>query len=152
MSMANGGAAAYTATPETEAHIVIKADRSVVVPDELKRIAVQYDHNVETVTFDCPRFWDEHDLSAMDVHINYELPNGRRDEYEVINKNVDENDATVMHFDWCISKDVTRLSGAIKFSVCIKYVDENGEELVHWNSEVNKDLYISEGICSEVNN
>lgn len=47
-----------TASGVDEAHIVINSDRSVSVPDELKNIAVQYDHNIETVTFDCPRYWD----------------------------------------------------------------------------------------------
>ena len=58
----------------TEGHIVIGNDRYITVPDELKRLAVQYDHNIETVTFDCPRYWDGLDMSAMAVYINYMLP------------------------------------------------------------------------------
>ena len=42
-------------------HIVINSDRTITVPNSLKRIAVQYDHNIETITFDCPRYWDELD-------------------------------------------------------------------------------------------
>ena len=38
-----------------EPHIIIGPDRVINVPNELKRLAVQYDHDVETVTFDCPR-------------------------------------------------------------------------------------------------
>ena len=55
----------------SEEHIIIGRDRYITVPEGLKRIAVQYDHNVETVTFDCPRYWDEHDLSTMNIYINY---------------------------------------------------------------------------------
>ena len=40
---------------DLEPHIIIDKKRKVSVPDELKRIAVQHDHNIETVTFDCPR-------------------------------------------------------------------------------------------------
>lgn len=35
-------------TNKTEPHIVVGSDRMITVPDELKNIAVQYDHNVET--------------------------------------------------------------------------------------------------------
>ena len=48
-----------------EPHIVIGYDRVVTVPDQLKRLAVQYDHDIETVTFDCPRYWGKHDMSQM---------------------------------------------------------------------------------------
>ena len=47
----------------SEPHIVIDSHRAITVPEQLKRIAVQFDHNFETVTFDCPRYWDGHDLS-----------------------------------------------------------------------------------------
>ena len=39
-----------------EPHIVIDDDRYIAVPKKLRRLAVQHDHNVETVTFDCPRY------------------------------------------------------------------------------------------------
>ena len=42
----------YSTAVGEEGHIIIGSDRTVTVPDELKKIAVQYDHNVETVTFD----------------------------------------------------------------------------------------------------
>ena len=52
----NREATTYLARLEAEPHIVIGEDRFITVPSELKRIAVQYDHNIETVTFDCPRY------------------------------------------------------------------------------------------------
>lgn len=48
--------------------IIINSDRTVTVPDSAKKIAVQYDHNVNTLIFDCPRYADEEhniDLSTM---------------------------------------------------------------------------------------
>lgn len=67
---------ALTAESSTEPHIVIGSDRHIAVPSQLKRIAVQFDHNFETVTFDCPRYWDGHDLSAMDIYIICKVPDG----------------------------------------------------------------------------
>lgn len=139
--------AVYTAEPAVEKHIVIGNDRFITVPDELKRIAVQYDHDIETVTFDCPRYWDNHDMSAMQIYINYLLPNGDPGSY--IAKNI-AVDGDLMHFDWTISRDVTPYKGNLSFLVCVKKTDTDGNEENHWNSELCRDLYISEGLeCSE---
>ena len=132
--------------PETEPHIVIGDDRFISVPKELQRIAVQYDHDVETVTFDCPRYWDGLDMSKLRIYINYM----RKDRYVACYKAtdvvVDDTDSNVMHFNWTISRNVTEVKGELKFLVCIKKGDEDGNEVNHWNSELNTEMYISEGL------
>lgn len=138
--------AAYTATPETEGHIVIGSDRYITVPEELKRIAVQHDHNIETVTFDCPRYWDGRDLSTMKLYVNYTLPNKKPGSYIVETPAIDENDSNIMHFDWVISRDVTEINGTLEISVCAKTVDTDGNETNHWNSEINTEMFISKGM------
>lgn len=40
-------------------HVIINKDRTVNVPNSLQRLGVQYDHNVNTIVFDCPRYPDE---------------------------------------------------------------------------------------------
>lgn len=139
-----------TTNDATEGHIIIGDDRFITVPEELKRIGVQYDHNIETVTFDCPRYWDGLDMSQMVVYINYMLPDRTKSCYIADNVTADDTDDTIMHFDWTISRNVTQVKGTIFFLVCIKKTDENGDEVNHWNSELCKDIYISEGLeCSE---
>lgn len=136
--------------PETEPHIVIGDDRVIVVPNELKRIAVQYDHDVETVTFDCPRYWDEHDMSKMGIYINYIRKDMIKGMYRANNVVVDANDDRIMHFDWTISRNVSQVKGGIKFLVCVKKMDDEGYEQNHWNSELNEEMYVSEGLeCEE---
>lgn len=144
----------YLVDPSTEPHIVIDENRKVTVPDELKRIAVQFDHNIETVTFDCPRYWDGHDMSEMVPYINYACPDGTLGTYLADNVRVDEEDPNIMHFEWTITHNVTQFKGNIKFLVCVKKAEENeaGEfvEVNHWNSELNDQMYISEGLeCTE---
>jgi hypothetical protein len=129
-----------------EEHIVIDSDRKVIVPDSLKRIAVQHDHNIETVTFDCPRYWDGHDLSKMMVYINHLCPSGALGCTVATDVKVDETDTNVMHFDWTISECVTLNEGFITFLVCAKTQDEDGTNRHHWNSEICKDMYVSEGL------
>lgn len=139
-----------TVNPSTEEHIVIGHNRVITVPQSLKKIAVQYDHNIETVVFDCPRYWDEHDLSKMKVYINYMTPDNRPGCYPAGNLTIDETDNSIMHFEWTISRNVTLAKGILKFLVCIRKVDDEGNESNHWNSELNQEMTISEGLeCEE---
>lgn len=139
----------YTASPATEPHIVIGQDRVITVPAELKRLAVQYDHNIETVTFDCPRYWDGVDMSVMNIYINLERRDRAKTLIQAEKVTVDAEDDTMMHFEWTIGRFVTMLEGDIKFNVCIKSVDNDGNEAEHWNSELCTDCYISKGLEGE---
>lgn len=138
--------AAYSAEPDIEEHVVIGKDRVITVPESLKKIAVQHDHNIETVTFDCPRYWDEHDLSQMLVCINYINAAGALGSYIATDITVDEADDSIFHFTWTISGNVTAKDGTINFLVCTKTTDEDGRLLNHWNSELNSDMYVSKGL------
>lgn len=104
--------------PVLEGHIIIGDDRVIHVPSELKRIAVQNDHNMETVTFDCPRYWDGIDMSEMVIYINYKLPDGTKARYIADNVRVDTSDSDIMHFDWTIMNNLTQNKGTITFLVC----------------------------------
>lgn len=145
-SLSENDVALNTANPESEGHIVVDSDRFITVPDKLKRIAVANDHNIETVTFDCPRYWDGHDMSTMKVYINYSSADGSLGCYLADNVSVDENDSNIIHFDWVITRSVAAAKGEIAFLVCIKKTDANGNEERHWNSELCRDMYVSEGL------
>lgn len=141
--------ATYSVNPDMEPHIVINEDRTIAVPDELKHIAVQGEHNIETVTFDCPRYWDGHDLSQMSVRINFQRPDGHREPYIAENLRVDDTDTSLIHFDWTISGNVTAVKGNISFMVCAKIADAEGVTEREWHSRLNQDLVIDEGLdCS----
>ena len=138
--------AELTAQPDPEGHIVVGGDRNIRVPENLKRLGVQYDHNMETVTFDCPRYWDKRDMSQMTVYVNYMRSDGYADRYPVDNVTVDGD---VMHFDWTISRNVTEVAGSISFLVCVMKTDAEGNEERHWNSELCSECYISKGMETE---
>lgn len=137
---------ARTTNPKTEEHIIIGEDRFISVPHALQRIAVQYDHNVETVTFDCPRYWDEHDLTTMDIYINYMRADSVKSRWEVVNVVIDENDENLIHFEWEINSEATLANGKFTFLVCASRRNHEGIEEVHWNSELNSQMYISTGL------
>ena len=143
--------ALYTANPTEEQHIIVDENRIITVPSELKKIAVQYDHNIETVTFDCIRYWDGHDMSTMKVYINYTRSDKYTGCYLADNVRVDEADNSIIHFDWTISRNVTESVGPLTILVCIKMVDADGNEVNHWNSERNTDMTISQGMeCGDI--
>ena len=144
--VSDSGISVQLADPTTEPHIVIGDDRFISVPKELQRIAVQYDHDVETVTFDCPRYWDGLDMSQLSIYINYMRKDREVACYKATDITVDDVDANIMHFNWTISRNVTEVKGELKFLVCIKKDDEDGNEVNHWNSELNTEMYISEGL------
>ena len=139
-----------TADSDVEEHIVIGKDRFITVPQSLKKIAVQYDNNVRTVTFDCPRYSDGRDLSTVDVSINYLRADGEPGLYSVSTVTIDEEDSSIMHFDWVIQDDVTAVSGTLSFLVCTKKTNSEGYNENHWNTELNQDMTISKGLnCTE---
>lgn len=139
----------YMVDYEYEPHIIINDDRTITIPEELVHIAVRGDHNIETVTFDCPRYWDNHDLSAMRIQINYRRPDGRIDPYPVKNIRVDEADDSQIHFDWTISGNVTEIKGNITFTVCAKLSDEEGNRELEWHSRMSHGLIIDDSLdCS----
>ena len=127
-------------------HVIVGSDRYITVPESLQKIGVQFDHNAETVTFDCPRYWDGHDLSMMKIYINYMRPNDSFGAYLCNDAEIDSMDDTIMHFNWVISGHVTEFAGPLSFLVCICDVDQNGDSTTHWNSELNTQMYISSGM------
>ena len=135
-----------TMDPENEGHIIIDSKRYITVPDELKRIAVQFDHNIETVTFDCPRYWDGRDLSVMKIYVNYKRADNKIGSHWCETVTIDETDPNIIHFDWTISQHTALVKGQISFLVCARIVDEDGVEVNHWNSELNTEMYVSEGL------
>ena len=137
------------ANPETEPHIIIGEDRVISVPKELQRIAVQYDHDVETVIFDCPRYWDDLDMSKLNIYINYMRKDRYIGCYKATDIEVDGANSNIMHFNWKISRNVSEVIGELKFLVCIKKSDAEGYEVNHWNSELNTEMYISQGLEAE---
>ena len=135
-------------------HVIINKDRTVTVPNSLQRLGVQYDHNVNTVIFDCPRYPDGDptvDMSKMQIFINYMLPNNALGASQGINVEIDSDDDSLMHFGWKITKAITQYKGVLATLICIKQVDDDGNEVYHWNTMMFKRFTVDEGMeCSEV--
>lgn len=125
-----------------EEHIVVDASRTITVPANLKTIAVKGDKDIETVTIDCIRYWDGHDLSTFAIYLNYILPNGDQGTYipESITKSED-----TFSFDWKIGSEFTYAQGKLTFWIVTKLTDDNGELKKQWSSFQNSDCTIAQG-------
>lgn len=134
-------------------HIIINSDRTVTVPDSAKKIAVQYDHNVNTLIFNCPRYADEEhniDLSTMQIFVNYMRPDKTMDSSICEDIAVDDADDSIIHFKWTITSGVTSVAGVLSCLVCFKQTDSEGIETYHWNTELFQRLTISGGMECDV--
>lgn len=130
-----------------EPYIVIDHGRNVTVPNELKNIIVQYDHNVETFTFYCPRYSDGRDLSTMEIYVACTVPNASESTpCECTNVMIDPEDENYILFDWVIRENITQVSGTLEFLVCARQKDQSGNYTNRWHSKLNRDLQIAAGI------
>lgn len=136
----------FSINPDTEPHIIVNDDRTITVPEELKNIGVQHDHNIETVSFDLPRYWDGNDLSEMVIYIIYQLADRTINRYVASNVKINSENPSLINFDWTISRNVTEYAGTIQIMICAVSTDADGNENCHWNSKINNDLFISEGM------
>lgn len=106
---------------------------------------------IETVTFSCPRYWDGNDLSKMYIYVNYIRADRVRGPYLCKNIRIDDRDQNILHFDWTLEEHATMVKGKLRFLVCAKKTGADGTLENHWNSELNNDMYISEGLeCEDV--
>ena len=127
-------------------HITINYDRSVTVPVELRKIGVQYDHNVNTIEFVGPRYSGNVDLSTMTIYINYILSDKTPGKYKAENVIIDDQDDSLIRFNWTITRNVTKASGILSCLVCAKKTDKEGNEINHWNTDIFRLLSVSEGM------
>ena len=131
-------------------HITINSDRSVTVPIELRKIGVQYDHNVNTIEFVGPRYSSNVDLSTMTIYINYILSDKTPGKYKAENVIIDDQDDSLIRFNWTITRNVTKVSGILSCLVCAKKTDEEGNEINHWNTDIFRLLSVSEGMENDL--
>ena len=130
-----------------EPHIVVDETRTIRVPSSLKTIAVKGDKEVETVTIDCIRFWDGHDLSNFDVFLNYTLPNG--DDGTYVPESITRNDDT-FSFDWVIGREITIYSGQLVFWIVAKKLNADETLDKQWSSFKNSECSIADGGSDEI--
>lgn len=102
-------------------------DRLIIVPPEFKKyIAVQRDHNIETIYFRVDRYFDTTDLSELTCVVQF--TNARKESGIHL---VSEKDLTTYSSDgkmilgWKLNRDITQYPGTVTYSLRFYKLDEN---------------------------
>ena len=140
---AAGAAATGPATP-----IVIKEDRSIVVPTAMQQIAVQCDNEANVLHFVCPRNWADIDLAAATLYINVVKPDKSIVAFTCTNVASSEDTVT---FDWVITEHITEVAGKLSFLVCARDPSDPGDGY-RWHSNLCNSLFVAPGIACTVPN
>lgn len=140
---AAGAAATGPATP-----IVIKEDRSIVVPTAMQQIAVQCDNEANVLHFVCPRNWAGIDLAAATLYINVVKPDKSIVAFTCTNVASSEDTVT---FDWVITEHITEVAGKLSFLVCARDPSDPGDGY-RWHSNLCNSLFVAPGIACTVPN
>ena len=126
--------------------IVIKEDRSIVVPTALQQVAVQCDNEANVLHFECPRNWADIDLAAATLYINVVKPDKSIVAFTCTNVASSENTVT---FDWVITGHITEVAGKLSFLVCARDPSDPGDGY-RWHSNLCNSLSVAPGIVCTV--
>lgn len=140
-------AASASATGPTTP-IVIKEDRSIVVPTALQQVAVQCDNEANVLHFVCPRNWADIDLAAAVLYINVVKPDKSIVAFTCTNVVASEDTVT---FDWLITGHITEVAGKLSFLVCARDPSDPGDGY-RWHSNLCNSLFVAPGIVCTVPN
>lgn len=125
--------------------------RIVTIPDNVKPVLTQYDHNSEFITFEIDRYIEGHDLLKCDkveIHYNNVASSGKRTSrgvYEAEDFQIDSIDSSKVTFTWKISEMATKYAGTLQFVVAFSCTDE-GDLDYRWNTLINSELTVQNGI------
>lgn len=115
--------------PEDEPRFIIDLDtRKIILPDEFKFLAVENDHNAETIYFEIDRYYDKQDLSQKTCIVQYKNTSDAKaieGFYPVTKLDVDTVPGKIL-FGWTIENKVTVLPGSVDFSIRFYSIDDSG--------------------------
>lgn len=121
-------------------HFIINPISREIVNNSKKTDLIQFDHNSERITFECPHFIEGHDMTFCNkVVIDYSVGESKG-VYEVNDLAIKENDSDTVVFTWLISSNVTTTLGKIKFALTFKCVLPDGTVTYKWGTKRNDTL------------
>ena len=127
---------------------------------ELKLLVAQGDHNSERITFEIPRYIEQHDMlkcNRIEVHyinISSTTRDTSKDVYIVDDAQVSPEDENVVEFSWLLSGRATQYNGTLSFAISMKcltdeVIDYRWNTLTYEKILVGKSLNNAETIAQE---
>lgn len=125
-----------------------------VQPDVLITL-MQYDHNSESLRFECPRYIDGHDMSLcnkVEVHfVNSDVAASvsKGGYYTVTDIAVNSSDPSLVNFSWVVSRNSTENVGTLVFSV--RFICTTGDVIDYvWHTLPFTYVSVDQGLVSEL--
>lgn len=136
---------------DTDTHFIIDPVTRTIKNQSGKLVLIQYDHNSERFTFECPRLVDDHDMSLCDrveIHyINTGINNSKTTGvYEVDDLQVSPDNNNVVTCSWLISQNATQHVGKLNFVIRFACIAEDSTVEYAWNTAIYSDIVISKSI------
>jgi hypothetical protein len=138
---------------DTDVHYKIDGIlRTITNIDETKRMLVQNDHNSERLTFEVPRYIDDHDFSECNsVQVHYINSNVYKNNqsigiYEVNDLHVSDEDENTVLLSWLVSSNATKFVGSLSFVIRFSCVEDDGTVTYAWNTTTFEGITIQAGI------
>lgn len=117
----------------TRTPLIIDSDlRTITVPTDYV-FGVHNDKDVLTVPFTMPRYYDNEDLSELDIRVNFVNRDRIASYYDVDDKEVGED---TIEFSWLLGAAVFTRSGEIAFAVSLRSVEEDGHISKEFNTTI----------------
>ena len=136
---------------DADKHFVIDPITRSIKNQSGKLVLIQYDHNSERFTFECPRYIDEHDMSLcnkVEIHfINTGTGNSKRTGvYETNDLKISSDTEDLVTFSWLISQNATSYVGKLNFVIRFACISDEAVIEYAWNTGIYSDITISKSI------
>ena len=116
--------------------------RKIDIPKTKKLAGVTSDEQVNTILFQCERYYGGVDLSEFSFRINYKNANGEGDQYLVTEKTVTDDMIT---FAWVVGRHACAYAGTIQFIVCAVKTGDGGVIQQEYNTAIHQ-LKVEQGL------
>lgn len=141
-------------------HEIVDGDKCFAIDPISRTIAntsekvklIQFDHDSERFTFQCPRIIEGHDMTLCNsVRVQYINSNKRTGQdnsgvYEINDLTVDSEDSAVITFSWLISQNATKFVGTLNFLIDFRCIADDGSITYAWHTDIYKGVVVSAGM------
>lgn len=141
--------------PIPDDETILKIDLNARTIESPEFLSTEYDHDAETLFFECDRFYDNVDLATMCCVVQYVNANNDSRIYPVpFYDTITKSDENKLLIPWQISGEVTRKSGIVQYALRFYAIDVDNQiftynlntqparsEVLHGMETKNEEIY-----------
>lgn len=133
---------------DDDVRLTIDPESRTITSPNGKIILVQYDHDSERITFECPRVVEGHDMLEVDfVEVLYATAGAAHGVY--ICDDLSASDADTVTFSWLVSRNATKDVGTLSIIVRFICLGTGGNVDYAWHTALFKKITVSQGMDAD---